>query len=138
MTMANAIKKWSERRQATRATLATNGFCDFIAFLLFAGFRLWVNARGKCGAADCFEVTGDGGPNHPSVFSADRVDLLNVNRLLLLKDQVLRDGRAREADVTAPYSSAALLNRRARNGRHVADRRCAGRKRRSRDEFAVP
>ena len=50
----------------------------------FSCFRLWVNARGKCKAAACFQVTGDGGPNHPSVFSADRVDILNVNKPLLL------------------------------------------------------
>src|ERR1700758_511045 len=43
-----------------------------------------------------------------------------------------------EADVTGPHSCIALRNRRVRDRRHVTDLRCAGRKRRSRDEFAIP
>ena len=35
-------------------------------------------------SARVLPATGDGGPNHPSVFSADRVDLLNAHKLLLL------------------------------------------------------
>lgn len=34
------------------------------------------------GLPECFRVTGNGGPKHPSVFSVDRVDILNVHRLL--------------------------------------------------------
>jgi hypothetical protein len=37
---------------------------------------------GCAGPPECFRVTGDGGPKHPSVFSADRVDILNVDKLL--------------------------------------------------------
>jgi hypothetical protein len=36
----------------------------------------------SAGPPECFRVTGDGGPKHPSVFSADRVDILNVHKLL--------------------------------------------------------
>src|SRR6201987_1621397 len=45
--------------------------------------------------------------------------------------QVLRDGRARE-------EMSALWYRRRRQWRCLADRRCAGRQRRSRDKFAIP
>ena len=55
------------------------------------------------GPTECFRVTCDGGPKRPSVFSADRVDILNVHKLLFALGQILRDGRAREADVTAGY-----------------------------------
>src|ERR1700747_577147 len=51
--------------------------------------------------------------------------------------QILRDGRAREADVTVPCNVFALLTRRVRERRHSADLRCAGRKRRSRDEELI-
>src|ERR1700730_17497465 len=45
--------------------------------------------------------------------------------------QGLRDGRARE-------EKSALWDRRRRQWRCLADRRCAGRQRRSRDKFAIP
>src|SRR5260370_29569098 len=45
--------------------------------------------------------------------------------------QVLRDGRARE-------EMSALWYRRRRQWRCLADRRCAGRQRRSRYKFAIP
>ncbi len=37
---------------------------------------------GCAGPPECFRGTGDGGPKHPSVFGADRVDILNVHKLL--------------------------------------------------------
>src|ERR1700747_1597694 len=51
--------------------------------------------------------------------------------------QVLRDGRAREADLMAPYSVLPLWNRRAGDRRNSAYGRCAGRQRRCRDKFAI-
>jgi hypothetical protein len=36
----------------------------------------------SAGPPECFRVTGDGGPKDPSVFSADRVDILKVHKLL--------------------------------------------------------
>jgi len=40
------------------------------------------NSHRKFRAARVLPVTGHGGPKHPSVFSADRVDILNVHKLL--------------------------------------------------------
>src|SRR5579864_705964 len=81
MTMANAIKKRNERCHATRAALVRDGVCDIIAFLLLLDSGYGSMHAASTGPLECFRVTGDGGPKHPSVFSADRDDLLNVHKL---------------------------------------------------------
>src|ERR1700757_3265669 len=51
--------------------------------------------------------------------------------------QILRDGRAGELMSPLRIERIALRNRRARDRLDSADRRCAGRKRRCRNKFAI-
>jgi hypothetical protein len=102
MTMANAIKRRNERRQATRAALARDSVCDSIGFSvsLDSGYGSMYAASAE--PPECFRVSGDGGPKHSSVFSDDRVGIPNVYKLVRSHDHVLRGGRAREADLMTP------------------------------------